>query len=143
MKKRFLKRRLYVDSNIFIYPAVYDPAAIPEAAKARARLQEIASGSIEAYTSTVTWDEVTWVVRRLFGSEKAAAQGASFLRLPNLRMLRVDVEVVSQAQSILEEFDLKPRDAIHAATAIRNGIESILSFDEDFDRLPNLARVAP
>ena len=143
MKKRFLKRPVYVDSNIFIYPAIYDPETIPEAARARARLQEIASGSFEAYTSTVTWDEVTWVVRRLFGSEKAAAQGASFLRLPNLRLLKVDIDVVSEAQSILEEFGLKPRDAIHAATAIRNGIGRILSYDEDFDTLPNLARVAP
>jgi len=132
-----------VDSNIFIYPAIYDPAAIPEAAKAKANLQEIASASIEAYTSTLTWDELTWVVRRLFGFEKAAAQGASFLRLPNLRLLRVDVEVICRAQSILEEFQLKPRDAIHAATALGNGIDRILSYDEDFDALPNLDRVTP
>lgn len=143
MRKRLSRRLLYVDSNIFIYPAIYDPDAIPEAARAKVKLHEIASGSIEACTSTLTWDEITWVVRRLFSSEKAAEQGASFLKLPNLRLLKVDLEVVSQAQTLLEKYCLKPRDAIHAATAIRNGIDKILSYDEDFDILPNLVRVSP
>jgi hypothetical protein len=134
---------LYIDSNIFLYPAIYDPDAVPEAARAKAKLYEVASGSIEACTSILTWDEVTWVTRRLFGSEKAAAQGASFLELPNLKLLRVDLEIVSQAQTLLERYTLKPRDAIHAATAIRNGIDKILSYDPDFDALPNLVRVSP
>jgi len=134
---------LYIDSNIFIYPAIYDPDAVPEAAQAKARLHEIASGSIKAFTSTLTWDEVTWVTLRLFGIEKATAQGASFLKLPNLRLLRVDLETISHAQTLLEKYNLKPRDAIHAATAIRNGISKILSYDEDFDTLPNLVRVSP
>ena len=143
MKKRPSRRLLYIDSNVFIYPAIYDPDAIPEAARAKAKLHEIASGSIEAYTSTLTWDEVTWVIRRLFGPEKATAQGASFLKLPNLRLLKVDLEIVSQAQTLLEKYNLKPRDAIHAATAIRNGIDKIMSYDEDFDALPSLVRVSP
>lgn len=143
MKKRLSRRLLYIDSNIFIYPAIYDPDVIPEAARAKAKLHEIASGSIEASTSTLTWDEVTWVVRRLFGSEKASAQGASFLKLHNLKLLKVDLEIISQAQTLLERYNLKPRDAIHAATAMRNGIDKILSYDEDFDALPNLVRVTP
>jgi len=134
---------LYVDSNVFIYPVIYDPDAIPEAARAKARLQGIASGSLEACTSTLTWDELTWVVSRLFGREKAALQGSSFLRLPNLKLLKVDVEVLSQAQALIERFDLKPRDAIHAATARRNRIGEILSYDEDFDVLPDVSRVNP
>jgi hypothetical protein len=55
----------------------------------------------------------------------------------------VDLEIISQAQTLLERYDLKPRDAIHAATAMRNRIDKILSYDEDFDTLPNLVRVAP
>jgi len=143
LRKRLSRRLLYIDSNVFIYPAIYDPDAIPEAARAKARLDEIASGSVKACTSALTWDEVTWVTRRLFGSERAAAQGASFLKLPNLRLLRVDLEIISLAQSLLQKHSLKPRDAIHAATATRNGIDKILSYDEDFDVLPNLVRVSP
>lgn len=143
MKKKSLKKPIYVDSNIFLYAAIYDPDKIPEARRAKARLQEIAAGSFEASTSTLTWDEITWVVRRFYGPQKAAAQGASFLRLPNVRMLKVDVEVITQAQSLLEKFSLKPRDAIHAATAVTNRIDRILSYDPDFDTLPTLSRMAP
>jgi hypothetical protein len=82
-------------------------------------------------------------VRRLFGPEKAASQGASFLTLPQLRLLKVDREVVLRTQTLLEEYGLKPRDAIHAAAALENGIGKILSFDEDFDAVPDLARITP
>jgi len=133
----------YVDSNVFIYPIIYDPESIPEAARARAKLQEIAFGTIKAFTSTLTWDEVTWVTRRLFGSEKAATQGLIFLKLPNLQLLKVDSEVIHQAQSLLEKHNLKPRDAIHAATAIKNKLNRIISYDEDFDTVPNLVRIEP
>ena len=143
MKKRFSKRPIYVDSNIFIYSAIYDAQTIPEAARATASLKEIISGASEAYTSALTWDEITWVVRRLFDPKKAAAQGASFLKLPNLRLLRVNVETIFQAQSIVEDYELKPRDAIHASTALTNGIHTILSFDQDFDTIPSLTRIEP
>ena len=142
MKRKFSKKPLYVDSNVFIYHAIYDPRSIAEAS-AMARLNEIASGTVEARTSTLTWDEVTWVVRRLFDAKKAAAQGASFLRLPNLKLLKVDYETISEAQSIVESYDLKPRDAIHAATALRKDIHRILSFDHDFDGIPSLTRIIP
>jgi len=85
---KFSKRSLCVDGGVFIYPTIYDPWGIPGAASAR--LDEIASGTIGARTSTLTWDEVTWVVRRLFDPKKTAAQGASFLRLPTLKLPKVD-----------------------------------------------------
>ncbi len=45
-------------------------------------------------------------------------QGMIFLELPNLRMLYIDSEVIARAQALLESYGLKPRDAIHAASAI-------------------------
>jgi len=143
LKKRLSKKPLYIDSNIFIYPAIYDSNTVREATKAKAKLLEIAAGNIEGYTSTLTWDEVTSVVRRLFGSKQASAQSASFLKFPNLTLLRADAEVLSQAQSIIEEYDVKPRDAIHAASAMLNGINQILSYDADFDVISTLSRITP
>ncbi|MBC7113150.1 MAG: hypothetical protein H5T34_03910, partial [Candidatus Methanomethyliales bacterium] len=49
---------LYIDSNIFVYPIIYDGAAIPEARRSREFLLEVARGRFEAYTSVLTWDEV-------------------------------------------------------------------------------------
>ena len=130
MNGKFSKRSLCVDGRVFIYPAIYDPWSISGAASAR--LDEIAS----------TWDEATWVVRRLVDPKKTAAQGASSLRLQTLKLPKVDFETISEAQSIVESHDLKPRDAVHAATALTNDIHRILSFDHDFV-IPSLARITP
>ncbi|MBS7629665.1 hypothetical protein KEJ23_06870 [Candidatus Bathyarchaeota archaeon] len=46
---------IYIDSNIFLYPVIYDLDAVPEASRAKAKLHEISSGDIEAYTSLLTW----------------------------------------------------------------------------------------
>jgi predicted nucleic acid-binding protein len=62
-----LKREsLYIDSNVFIYPVIYDENVIVEAGKAREFLLKISSGEIEAYTSCVTWDEMVWGCQKTF-----------------------------------------------------------------------------
>jgi predicted nucleic acid-binding protein len=43
----------------------------------------------------------------------------------------------------MERYGLKPRDAIHAATAMENRITVIVSYDKDFDRIRELKRVEP
>ncbi|MBO3754634.1 MAG: AbrB/MazE/SpoVT family DNA-binding domain-containing protein [Candidatus Brockarchaeota archaeon] len=52
------------DSNIFIYPVIYDPASVREAANAGSFLLHV---QIEAYASSVTWDETAWVARKILG----------------------------------------------------------------------------
>lgn len=133
----------YVDSNVFIYPIIYDEAAVPEARKSRGFLLEIALGRIEAYTSTLTWDEVTWIVRRLLGLDISLRLGRRFLSFPNLKLLAVKRTTLLKAQEIMEEYELKPRDALHAAVALENKITTIVSYDEDFDKLNMIKRVEP
>jgi predicted nucleic acid-binding protein len=49
---------LYVDSNVFIYPVIYDEAAVMEAKSCKSFLLKIAFKEVDAYTSLITWDEV-------------------------------------------------------------------------------------
>ena len=134
---------IYLDSNVFIYPAVYDQKSVKRASRAKSVLDRVVSGELEASTATVTWDEVSWVVRRFFGNETALLQGRSFLNLPRLKLLTVDSEVILKAQGLAERDGLKPRDAIHAAAAMRNGISELMSFDDDFDAVLGLTRIEP
>lgn len=60
---------------------------------------------------------------------------------PNLRILGVDEEIVKYAQNLIEKYNLKPRDAIHAASAIKNGAKEIITNDNDFDIVNELERV--
>lgn len=133
---------VYVDSNILLYPLLYDPKAVEEAGEAKAFLLKVARGEVEAYTSTLTWDEVVWVVRRLVGAAPSIEAGRKLLRL-RIGLLGVRASTIHRAQILMERYELRPRDAIHAATAIENDVSSFVSFDEGFDVVDELDRVRP
>ncbi|MEM1839210.1 MAG: hypothetical protein QXH38_07065 [Candidatus Bathyarchaeia archaeon] len=60
---------------------------MPEARKCREFLLRISLSEIEAYTSLITWDEFTWIVKKIMGDELSVEYGRKFLRFPNLRFL--------------------------------------------------------
>jgi predicted nucleic acid-binding protein len=134
-----MKRGLYLDSNVFIYAAIYHEAG--KGGVAKRILLKLARGEIEGYTSSLTWDELVWVVKRIEGWEAARKEGAKFLQLPNLKILSVD-NVVDLAQKIIEKYDINPRDALHLACALKNGIKEIVSDDRDLDRVKEITRIS-
>ena len=134
---------LYIDSNIFIYPIIYNETTILESKNCKNFLLKVASGEVEAYTSLITWDEITWIVRRILGVEASVNQGRKFLKFPNLKILGIRKTTILKAQEIMEKYKLKSRDAIHAATAIENKITTIVSYDRDFESIGELRRIEP
>ena len=54
-----MKGTFYIDSNVFLYPVLY--SGIKEAETAREILTGIEQKNIQPYTSTLTWDEVSYV----------------------------------------------------------------------------------
>lgn len=134
---------LYVDSNVFLYPIVYDSEVIVEAKKSKDFLLKIAEGSVEACTATITWDEIAWVVRKVFGFEFSAEMGKKFLAFPNLKLLGVKKSTIFKAQELMEKYLMKPRDAIHVAVALENDVTEVVSYDVDFDKIVGFKRVEP
>lgn len=137
------KDLLYIDSNVFVYPVIYNPEVIGEAKKSKDFLLKIALGKVEAYTATITWDEVAWVVRKVFGFDFSADESKKFLIFPNLRLLGVKKSTVFRAQELVEKYKMRPRDAIHAAVALENKITTIVSYDKDFDEMNEIKRIEP
>jgi len=132
---------IYVDSNVFIYAVVADEKTEKKTLLSKKILLKIAQGSLKAATSSLTWDEFVWVIRRIFGSEVAIIEGKKFLRFPNLKILSVDEKVIREAQKIVEKYRIKPRDAIHVACALKNGIKKVISDDPDLDRVEEIERI--
>ncbi len=95
-----------------------------------------------AYTDTLTWDEVVWVVWRVAGHQAAIRQGSALLSLPNLRLLNVDEKSVLKAQEILEKYNLAPRDSLHIGVTFSNNITRILSEDPDLDKVHEIRRTS-
>lgn len=49
-----------------------------------------------------------------------------------------------RANTLLAEFpELPPRDAIHAAVMLNNGLKVLYSYDRHSDRIPSLQRLEP
>jgi len=134
---------LYVDSNIFMYPIIYDETAIKEAKKSREFLTEIAGGKIEAYTSTLTWNEIAWIIRKLLGTNISIDHVKRFLSFPHLRLLPIKRTTALKAQEITERYKIKPRDVLHAAATLENRIDTIVSYDRDFDEIEEIKRIEP
>lgn len=129
---------VYLDSNVFLFAVLYDDA---KGVACREVLRRVASGETRAVTSVLTWDEFVYVLQRLQGREVAMGQGRRLLRYPNLRLVPADMEAIARAQGLVEGTRLRPRDALHAATALIEQATEFVSDDGDFDGVPGITRV--
>lgn len=128
----------YLDSNVFLYAALGEGRQANAAVRS---LREMMDGERPAATSALTIDEVAWSAWKLVSPDFARAEAGRILAMPNLRVLPATLETIRASIGLMEGVpSLKPRDAIHAATAIAAGIFTIVSDDKDFDRVPELTR---
>lgn len=127
----------YFDSNLIIY-AMLDETEIGE--WARGLLERVQNEEMPACTSFLTFDEVFYKVNKVKGSGVAIKNLEAFLTMPNTRFIDVNDGVIWKALELIREYQLLPRDSIHAATAFIAGAETIFSEDTDFDNIPGLKR---
>ncbi|MDG6225006.1 MAG: type II toxin-antitoxin system VapC family toxin [Candidatus Thermoplasmatota archaeon] len=119
----------YLDSNVFILPALYTGEKAEAAIK---YIENAISGDIQAGTCALTMDEVIWVVSRRASREEALELAANIMEFPNLRIHDVKRKDVSYAIDIMRGHPkIAPRDAIHISAAVNNGYPRIVSDDED------------
>ncbi|HLE47318.1 MAG TPA: type II toxin-antitoxin system VapC family toxin [Candidatus Thermoplasmatota archaeon] len=122
---------IYLDSNVFIY------AGTDGGARGRAAASLLAKTIRDgACTASLTADEVLWAIAKKLGRPVAAEKVRQFLAL-NLEVVGVEKRDI---ESALRHFEngLDPRDAIHAAVAIRKGCSAIASSDPAFANLEGL-----
>lgn len=129
----------YLDSNVLIYPALYEG---PKADSATSLLKQVVSGSLQAATASLTLDEVVWIISQEATREDGIAQGERILKMPNLRILDVRGRDLMSSLKHMRTYDhLTPRDAIHLAAMTEHGIRSIVTDDADFDGVTEVDRI--
>src|SRR3989344_4637949 len=130
-------KKEYIDSNVFIQAILRDDVNSQDV------LRKIINNEFEGITSILSWDELVYVLRKFINSESAISEGKKFLVFPNLKFVDTKKDIILRAQKLIEKYNIRPRDAIHAATALHVGVNEIISEDSDFDKINELKRIDP
>ena len=128
---------IYIDASVFVFAALNTENA---GDRARSLLRDVQTGKVEATSSALTFDELVWAVKRNRTSEDAIASGEAFLNMPRLRLVDVDGNILARALVLMRKYRLDPRDSIHAASALTEGAELIISTDKHFDKIREIRR---
>ena len=107
---------------------------------ARSLLKDVQLGKLEAASSALSFDELVWAVKRNRTLEDSVMAGEAFLNMPRLRLVAVNGDLLSAALAIMRKYRLDPRASIHAASALGEEAEVIVSMDRHFDRLKEIRR---
>jgi predicted nucleic acid-binding protein len=105
-------------------------------------LDAAAADRVRAYASTEMIQElVHHRLRRGMDRGVVAAIGRETSAI--FTLLNFDREVLDLSLELIERTAIRGRDAVHAATALAYGIETIVSPDRAFDGIPGITRVDP
>ncbi len=132
------EKPVYLDANFFII-CNFDQSARGEAA--RKIHEKILVGSMKSVTSALALDEVMWVIIKNKKSEALRETIEDIFAMQNLTVKDVFASTPLDALYYVEKYDLKPRDAFHAAIMKEAGIDEIISDDRDFDRVKGIKRI--
>ena len=81
-------------------------------------------------------------LRRTGDRAVAVADGQDIADLCTL--LAFDTTILDASLHLIERVPtIRARDAVHAATALVHGIETVISTDPAFDEIPGLRRIGP
>lgn len=118
--------KIYWDSDCFLGHFRAEPG---KAEKCDGVLQRAQRGEVLIVTSALTLAEVLW----MRGGPRLAADKAlivrKFFRRTFIRVYNVSRKISESAQVLVWDHDIKPKDAIHVATAIHLNVNALETFD--------------
>lgn len=131
----------FLDTNVLLRHLLGDhPEQSP---RATAYLGRVEQGEVKVRTADTVVFEMVFTLQRHYGHSKASIRDnllplleLSGIVLPGKRRLR-------QAFDLYVDLNLPFADAYHVALMQQLGLEHVVSFDRDFDRVPGVRRVEP
>lgn len=129
----------FLDTNILLRFILKDhPKYSP---KAEAIIKKIDQGKIEVY---VSWPTILEVVFVLQNSIKLPRKEITERLLPIFHLENVNLEQKGLLDTIFEYYvgkNISLTDAYNAALMQKKKVKQIYSFDEDFDKFPQIERL--
>lgn len=129
---------IFIDSNVPMYLV---GAAHPQKTDAQMLLERLIAAGERLVTDAEVLQEV---LHRYTAIDKREAIEPTFQLILNIvdDVLAIEKADVLRAGEITQNrARLSARDAVHIAVMERHGIQSVLSFDADFDLWPGLKRI--
>lgn len=129
---------IFIDSNI---PMYLMGAAHPHKSESQILLEQLIAGGQRLITDAEVMQEI---LHRYTAIARREAIRPAFQLLLDVvdEVLAIEkVDVMRAAEIAQNRAMISARDAVHIAVMERHGIQSILSFDADFDRWPGLNRI--
>ena len=131
---------ILVDANILMYAA-----GAPHANKAPSTrfLERVARGEVDATLDAETLQEILHRYRAI-KRWKDGRRVYDLARQLFPDVVSISAAVLDRARMLLDDYpSLMARDALHAAVVLHEGLDSICSYDRDFDRIAELTRIEP
>lgn len=129
-----------MDTNIIIYSVGKDH---PYKEKCQEICLRIAEEEIDAVTSVEVLQEILyryWSIGRLEDGLTAVAKTQQLTK----KVLPVSNKDISRSSEILKKSpQIPPRDAIHIAVMLNNGLKEIISTDKHLDTVKGIKRIDP
>jgi predicted nucleic acid-binding protein len=134
---------VFVDTNVFIRFLTQDEP--DKAARAKSFLDRVESGELTIVISESIVVEIVQVLssRNLYNlpRSRVAADVTTILNLPKLKV--ASKRVCIRALELWANVNVDFVDALTVAQMERQKIPTIASYDEDFDRFPQIQRESP
>ena len=119
--------RIYWDSDAFLGWLSNDPGKSDKCGGVISRAER---GEVLIVTSTLTLAECLWMRGQAKVPEDKALIVRRFFRRSYIRVYNVTRKIAEQAQDLVWQNGIKPKDAIHVATAIGLDVTALETFDE-------------
>ena len=105
-------------------------------------VEKIRSGRIQVCTNTEIFQEILY---RYYSIDKIvlAHQACDILKDIANPIFPITQEDIEKAMSLLNQYTIPVRDAIHTATMLNHNIRHILSTDVHFDNINEITRIRP
>lgn len=129
----------FLDSNVIMY-VLGTPH--PQKTPCMRVLEKIRSAKIRVCTNTEVFQEILYRYYSI-GKKDLAHQACDLLKDIADPILSVTHEDIEKALSLLNQYTIPVRDAIHTATMLNHNIRHIISTDTHFDHVYEITRIHP
>lgn len=129
-----------IDTMIIVYFLETHPAYFSTAKKLFERIE---GGEIQAVLSSLVFAELLVPAYRIGEFKRAESIFRLLSNFPNIQVVSVTPEISMQAAKLRASYGMRTPDAIHAATAIIEKVDGIITNDREFLKIRKTIEVFP